>query len=137
VANGTFLNNSYFPRLGYDDNPELSDDDKRREYKLGPKARAPSIRDTAARENNALSGDADWITFDADVSTAPIRSRLRRDTSSTTRSKMAVECFVYHMDVPILNFYSIQSLAMRCAMTLQGVAIDVYYHPGTNTTSIA
>jgi ABC-type transport system involved in multi-copper enzyme maturation permease subunit len=131
VANGTFLNNSYFPRLGYDDNPELSDDDKRREYKLGPKARAPSIRDTAARENNALSGDADWITFDADVSTAPDQIAIAPGYLQHDSIENGRRVFVYHMDVPILNFYSIQSARYAVRHDhYKGVAIDVYYHPG-------
>ena len=77
VANGTFLNNSYFPGLGYDDGPELADDDKRKEHKLGPKARAHPIGDTLAREDNALSSDADWIRFDAEVSTVARPDRDR------------------------------------------------------------
>ena len=39
--------------------------------------------------------------------------------------------FVYHMDVPILNFYSIQSARYAVRHDhYKGVAIDVYYHPG-------
>jgi ABC-type transport system involved in multi-copper enzyme maturation permease subunit len=131
VANGTFLNNTYFPGLGYDDTPELGDDDKRKEHKLGPKARSPSISDTAAREDNALSGDADWITFDADVSTAPDQiaiapGYLQRDSIENGR-----RVFSYHMDVPMVNLYSIQSGRYQVRHDqYKGVAIDVYYHLG-------
>ncbi len=130
VANGTFLNNSYFPGLGYDETPELSDDDKRKEHKLGPKARAKPIGDMVARRDG-LSTDADWITFDAVVSTAPGQTAiapgyLQRDTTENGR-----RVFYYHMDTPILNFYSIQSA--RYVMrhdAYKGVAIEVYYHAG-------
>ena len=93
VANGTFLNNSYFPTVGYDENPELGDDDKRKGESSGAKARAPSILDTAARENSALATDADWITFDAEVSTSrPIRSRSRRGTCRAIAWRVGVGC---------------------------------------------
>jgi len=131
VANGTFLNNSYFPGLGYDENPELADDDKRKEHKLGPKARAHPIGDTLARRDNALSIDADWITFDAAVSTVPGQiaiapGYLQRDSIENGR-----HVFYYHMDTPILNLYSIQSARYVVRHDQhKGVAIDVYYHPG-------
>jgi ABC-2 type transport system permease protein len=131
VANGTFLNNSYFPGLGYNDNPELADDDKRKEHKLGPKARAHPIGDTLARRDNALSIDADWITFDAAVSTIPGQiaiapGYLQRDSMENGR-----HVFYYHMDTPILNLYSIQSARYVVRHDqYKGVAIDVYYHPG-------
>jgi ABC-2 type transport system permease protein len=130
VANGTFLNNSYFPGLGYDESPELSDDDKRKEHKLGPKERAKPIGDLVAR-GDGLSADADWIAFDAVVSTAPGQTAiapgyLQRDTMENGR-----RVFYYHMDTPILNFYSIQSARYVVRHdAYKGVAIDVYYHPG-------
>jgi hypothetical protein len=131
VANGTFLNNSYFPGLGYDESPELGDDDKRKEHKLGPKARAKPIGDTLARRDNALAGDADWIAFDATVSTAPDQiaiapGYLQRDTMENGR-----RVFYYHMDRPIVNLYSIQSARYQVRHDqYKGVAIDVYYHAG-------
>ena len=131
VGNGTFMSNAYFPELAYDDNAELSDDDKRKTNKLGPKIRAPSILDTAARRTSALSNDADWITFDAEVSTAPDQiaiapGYLQRDTIENGR-----RVFTYHMDVPMVNLYSIQSARYAVRHTeYKGVAIDVYYHPG-------
>ena len=49
VANGTFLNNTYFPTLGYDDNAELTDDDRRKDVGLAPRPRALPLDDPKAR----------------------------------------------------------------------------------------
>lgn len=131
VANGTFLNNNYFPELGYDDNLELGDDDKRKENGLGPKERMPSIHDAAARANSALATDADWITFDAEISTAPDQIAIAPGYLQREWTEGGRRVFAYHMDVPIIDLYSIQSAryAVRHDQ-YKGVAIDVYYHPG-------
>ncbi|HZS59475.1 MAG TPA: M1 family aminopeptidase, partial [Gemmatimonadaceae bacterium] len=131
VANGTFLNQSYFPSLAYDESPELNDDDTRKREHLQPKDRQPSIHDESARQNSALSNDADWVTFDAEVSTAPDQiaiapGYLRRDTVENGRRH-----FTYAMDRPILNFYSI--LSARYAVrrdSANGVSLEIYYNPG-------
>lgn len=131
VENGTFLNQSYFPSITYDDSPELSDDDIRKREHLKPKDRQPSIHDEAARQNSALSDDADWVTFDAEVSTAPDQiaiapGYLKRDWMENGRRH-----FAYVMDRPILNFYSIQSARYAVRRdSANGVALEIYYNPG-------
>ncbi len=131
VANGTFLNWTYFPTLAYDDQVELSDDDKRKGEKLAPKERMPSIHDESARANNLLSTDADWVTFDAEVSTAPDQIAIAPGYLQREWTENGRRVFAYHMDTPILDFYSIQSaryLVWRDSAL--GTAIEVYYQPG-------
>ena len=69
VENGTFVNSSVLPGLGYEPRAELSEDSTRRKYGLAPKERMASLDDQAARANNYISVDADWVDFEATVST--------------------------------------------------------------------
>jgi ABC-2 type transport system permease protein len=69
VSNGTFINNMLMPSLGYNEDAELSQNRARLEYGLPPKQRMAKVNDSAARMNNYVSNDADWIRFEATVST--------------------------------------------------------------------
>ena len=131
VANGTFLDGNYFPDLVYDDGAELTDDDRRKAEHLPPRERAPSIHNEAARANSRLSADADWVTFDAVVSTAPDQIAIAPGYLEREWTENGRRVFSYKMDKPILKVFSIQSgryVVQRDSN--QGVAIDVYYHPG-------
>ena len=70
VYNGTFLNSGMLPQFGYQDRAELSEDNTRRKHGLKPKERMADLNDAAARRNTYISNDADWVTFDATVSTS-------------------------------------------------------------------
>jgi ABC-2 type transport system permease protein len=131
VANGTFLNSSYFPSLHYDEGVEIADDDKRREQHLAPRPRARLIDDPVGLRTNALSPDADWIQFDAEVSTAPDQIAIAPGYLQGERTENGRRVFTYHMDVPMLDFYSIQSGRYDVRRDqYKGVAIEIYYHPG-------
>jgi hypothetical protein len=131
VGNGTFLNTNYFPSLGYDESVELGDDDTRKREHLKPKERVPSIHDESARARSALSSDADWVTFDAVVSTAPDQIAIAPGYLQREWMDHGRRFFAYAMDKPILNFYSIQSARYAVRRdSAQGVAIEIYYHPG-------
>ena len=60
-------------------NIELTDDSTRHKHGLEKVRRLPKLDDVAARQYNSVSFDADWINFDATVSTSarPDRHRAR------------------------------------------------------------
>jgi hypothetical protein len=132
VANGTFLNSTlrYFPSLCYEDDVELSSDDERKGAHLPPKAGAPSLSDESARANS-FACDADWVTFDAVLSTAPDQIAIAPGALQREWMANGRRFFAYRMDSPIRTSYSIQSgrYVVRHD-SAPGVAIDVYYHPG-------
>ncbi len=131
VANGTFFATDYFPSLSYEDGVELGGDDVRKRHGLKPKPRVPSIHDEAARANSALSRDADWIDFDATVSTAPDQIAIAPGYLQREWVENGRRLFAYHMDTQILNFYSIQSARYKVRRDeYKGVTIEVYYQPG-------
>jgi len=131
VGNGTFLNNGYFPVLGYDENAELTDDDRRKDVGLAPRPRALPIDDPKGRLRSDFVGDADWVTFDATVSTAPDQIALAPGYLQDTRLEGGRRVFHYRMDAPIQNFYSFVSgrFAVR-RDRWRDVNIEIYYYPG-------
>ena len=69
--NGSFVNDRYLPYIGYAQDIELTDDSTRHKHGLEKVRRLPKLDDVAARQYNSVSFDADWINFDATVSTSP------------------------------------------------------------------
>jgi len=109
VQNGTFMNSRYLPLIGYQEGGELSEDDVRKRNGLKPKDRLAPATDLAARQNNGLSNDADWIRFEAVVSTSPDQlavapGRLLKEWQANNR-----RYFHYKMEQPMLNFYTFLS----------------------------
>ena len=70
VGNGTFINNGYFPSLGYMDEGELTDDKDRKKYDLAPRERMLERDDPVGLANNYIRLDSDFIAFKATVSTS-------------------------------------------------------------------
>jgi ABC-2 type transport system permease protein len=130
VDNGTFINNMIFPTLGYNEDVELLDNNSRKKYGLGPKPRMAAVNDSVARMNNYISHDADWVRFEATVSTkegqtAIAPGYLQREWKADGR-----HYFHYRMDSPILNFYSFLSANYAVKRDKwKGVNIEIYYHP--------
>ncbi|HEY4132217.1 MAG TPA: hypothetical protein VGM50_16530, partial [Gemmatimonadaceae bacterium] len=70
AGNGTFLENATFmPTVGYDSRVELTDEDARKKLHLPTRPRAKPPTDTSTWSSNYISHDADWISYDATVST--------------------------------------------------------------------
>ena len=135
VDNGTLLDSRMFPHFGYDETAQLEDRNDRREYGLGPAPRMPKIDDESARQFSLLGRDADWVTFETTVSTVPDQialapGYLEKDWTETTPSGQERRYFHYKMDKPILDFFSFQSAKYEVKReTLNGIALEVYYHP--------
>ncbi len=128
-TNGTFLNNSIFPSLGYSSNGELSDDDVRKKYDLPPKERMPHPTDTAALANTYISGDADWIDFETTISTAPDQIAIAPGYLQKEWEENGRKYFHYKMDSKMLNFYNFVSGRYTVKKDKwEDVTIEIYYH---------
>ena len=135
VDNGTFLNSAYLPILGYQERAELSEDRQRKKHGLGPRERMHDIDDAAARLENYISSDGDWIDFEATVSTAPDQIALAPGYLQREWTEGGRRYFHYKMDVPILNFYAFLSARYAVKRDVwkgggKEVPIEIYYHPG-------
>jgi ABC-2 type transport system permease protein len=131
VYNGTFINNSLLPSIGYNEGFELGENEARRKFNLPPKPRMANINDTAAYANTYISTDADWINFECIVSTVPNQIAIAPGYLMKEYTKDNRRYFHYKMDCPILNFYSFLSARYEVKKDkYNGINIEVYYHKG-------
>jgi ABC-2 type transport system permease protein len=131
LANGTFFNNDTLPRIGYQEHTEIDDDRDRKRHGLVPRARMLATDDPRGLANSALAGDADWINFNAVVSTSADQIAIAPGTLEKEWMANGRRYFNYRMDKPILNFYAFQSARYEVRHDRwQDVTIDIYYHPG-------
>jgi aminopeptidase N len=123
------------PSIGYDARAEISDDDERKKEKLPVVARMKSPTDPTARTNNYVSHDADWIDYDATVSTAPDQIAITSGYLQREWMEGGRRFFHYKMDSPIVNLWAFQSARYATASdkwtSPDGKVVDivVYYHP--------
>lgn len=131
VYNGTFFNSNYLPSIGYNRNAEIQDESTRKEYGLAPKERMASVYDTTAYGNTYISSDADWITFEATVSTVPNQIAIAPGYLQREWIENGRRYFHYKMDSKILNFYSFLSAEYQVKKDKwNGVNLEIYYHKG-------
>jgi aminopeptidase N len=91
----------------------------------------PAPADPKGAAANYLAGDADWVNFDAVVSTSPDQIAIAPGTLEREWMDQGRRYFHYKMDKPILNFYAFQSARYEVRHERwQDVTIDLYYHPG-------
>lgn len=131
LGNGTFFNNDILPRIGYQERAEISDDRDRKKHGLSPRARMLPAGDPRSAATNQIASDADWIDFNAVVSTSPDQIAIAPGTLEKEWVAGGRRYFQYRMDKPILNFYAFQSARYEVRHDRwQDVTIDIYYHPG-------
>jgi ABC-2 type transport system permease protein len=131
LGNGSFVSNAVLPHIGYQRRLELRDPRDRKRHGLPARERALARNDPRGLADNTLAGDADWISFEATVSTSQDQIAIAPGTLENEWIDKGRHYYHYKMDQPILNFYAFQSgrYAVRHERW-QDVAIDVYHHPG-------
>lgn len=132
VYNGTFINNRLLPVLGYNDEMEISDDDDRKKEGLPEKLfRMNPIGDTLQWKNTYLTSDADWIRYEAIVSTSADQIAISPGYLQKEWKEGNRRYFQYKMDSPIWNFYSFLSARYEVLRDkYNDVNIEIYYQKG-------
>lgn len=129
--NGTFFNNMLFPTLGYNSGNELNDDKTRTKYGLEKKERMASPYDTAALANTYIANDADWISFEAILSTAPDQIAMAPGKLQRTWEENGRQYFHYKMPSKMVNFYGIISAKFEVYEDqYENIPIRIYHHKG-------
>ncbi|TQD44865.1 M1 family aminopeptidase, partial [Marilutibacter aestuarii] len=131
VENGSFFNNRLFPAFGYQAGAEIMDRNERRKRGLGEARRMNPLEDEAARANNYVDDDADWIDFKTTICTAPDQTALAPGYLTRRFERDGRACFSYEMDRPMLNYYAFLSGRWEVAKgRYKDIPIEVYHHPG-------
>ncbi|MEP7303026.1 MAG: M1 family aminopeptidase, partial [Caldimonas sp.] len=136
VGNGSFLNGiEVLPVVGYQERGELERDQDRRKFGLAPKERARDRDDPLGLQKNDLAGDADFIAYDATVSTEADQIAISPGYLQREWTEGGRRYFHYRMDAPILNFFAFQSARYAVKKDVWhgpagDVAIEIYHHAG-------
>jgi ABC-2 type transport system permease protein len=131
AENGTFLENVQFmPGIGYDARAELQGDDARKKEKLPARPRMRPPTDTSTWSTNYISHDADWLTYDATVSTDADQLAFTSGYLQKEWTQNGRRYFHYTMDAPILNLWAFQSGRYAVKRDKwRNVDIEIDYHP--------
>jgi ABC-type transport system involved in multi-copper enzyme maturation permease subunit len=129
--NGSFFNSRVLPQFGYQTDGQITDRNDRRKYGLPLDVpRMPPLGDRKARANTYISNDADWISFDTTVSTAPDQTALAPGVLEKTWTAGGRRYFHYVSQHPMLNFAAWMSARWAVKrVDDHGTAIAVYYNP--------
>jgi len=108
--NGTMLDSdAFFPHLGYDPGLELADRTQRHRYGLGEPAHMAGTEDINAIDRNVVEPDADWVRFDATVSTSAEQVAIAPGELLGTWDKGGRRYFHYVVDTPALARFAFLS----------------------------
>ncbi len=134
VDNGTFLYPfDILPAIGYDTyfDCEMSDNDRREKYGLKPKEIIASSHDNEARLNSPIGKDADWINYEAVVSTSKDQTALTSGELIREWQEGDRSYFHYRARDKILKYFPFLS-AKYCVKKdrWQDIDISIYYHKG-------
>ncbi len=131
VENGTFFNRDKFPTLGYNAQLELQSDELRRKYQLPLQRRGKPRTDPEGINRQSFSPDADFVTFEATVSTDPDQIAMAPGYLAKEWTSNGRRYFHYVMDTPMPNFFSVLSARWTVTKAMwRDVPIEVYHYPG-------
>lgn len=136
--NGTFMYNSSFPSIGYDESRELFGKRIRKKHNLADKAPALKINDPKGIRRNIMSYDADFIQLEAIISTSADQTAIVPGYLQEQWTENGRNYFHYKMERKMINYYPILSAKYEVAQDLwipkdslgEEVKISVYYHKG-------
>ncbi|PXX47405.1 ABC transporter permease/M1 family aminopeptidase [Undibacterium pigrum] len=129
--NGSFFNSMLMPHIGYQPALELREDKTRREHGLPEKERMAERDDSKALENSYIANDADWINFDAVVSTSADQMAVAPGTLKRQWQEHGRNYYHYVPELPILNFYAFLSGRYEVKQAQwQNIPIEIDYHKG-------
>jgi ABC-2 type transport system permease protein len=141
VYNGTFFDLSIFPSFGYPGDPMSSDKD-RKKYGLPKKEwTAPPQTDPFGLSNLLFNNDADYVTFEAVVSTALDQIAVAPGYIQKEWEENGRKYYQYKMDGEMDLFFNLSSARYSVFRDVwqsvdgRKVNIEIFHHP-THTYNI-
>jgi len=136
VYNGTFLNNDFFPTFGYNLQYELTSDKYRKEYDLPVKEyTAPPQNDKWGLRNLLFNDDADYVTFEGTVSTAPDQIAIMPGYLQKEWEENGRKYYHYKMEGEMDYFFNVSSARYDIykedwtGENGEKVVIEIFHHP--------
>lgn len=136
VYNGTFLNNNFFPSFGYDSGGELTSDKYRKKYELPEKEYTlPDQKDKWGLSNLLFNNDADYVTFEGIVSTAPDQIAVMPGYLQKEWEENGRKYYQYKMEGDLDYFFNISSAVYDVhreewtGKDGEKVNIEIFHHP--------
>jgi aminopeptidase N len=129
VRNGTFLANfELTPVIGMGRRGMLQERAKRRKYGLPPELRMRKLEDLSATKKNYIG---DWATSEITVSTSSDQTPIAPGRKVADVISGGRRTSTFRSDVPILNFFSIQSARyVERHRKHKGIDLTIYFHQG-------
>ena len=136
VYNGTFLNNNFFPSFGYNNGGELTSDKYRKKFDLPEKDYSlPDQQDKWGLNNLLFNDDADYITFEGTVSTAPDQIAIMPGYLQKEWEENGRKYYQYKMEGELDYFFNISSARYEVhkeewvGKNGDKVNIELFHHP--------
>lgn len=131
LGNGTYISKSkLFPTIGYRPSG-IKDKAIRKKYGLTPNDIMMHPSDSTALGNNMISRDADWIDFEAIVSTSIDQIAIAPGYLQKEWVEEERRYFHYKMKNKMLNLYSFNSGKYEIKKDeWNGINLEIYYHKG-------
>ena len=135
VYNGTFFSGG-IPEIGYDPNQEITSDEDRKKYELPERPEdLPPHDDPKGRMTLLFADDADFIEFEATVSTIPTQTAVAPGYLQREWEEDGRRYFHYIQDTPIQSFFTFVSAEYEVLKdeailpSGQKVAIEIFHDP--------
>jgi aminopeptidase N len=135
VQNGTFINNTIAPQIGYQPGRELDDKNERKKRGLKERDRMPALEAncTAHCTNTYLSNNSDWVDVETEISTRPGQLAIAPGSLIREWQENGRQHYQYKFDHRSVNFYSFLSAGYEVTRDdWNGIKVEVYYlkdHP--------
>lgn len=136
VYNGTFFDLNVLPSFGYSAFGELQSDKYRKKYGLKKQDyRQPKITDKRGLSNLLFNDDADYVTFEATVSTSPDQIAVAPGYLQKEWTEKGRRYFHYKMNNEMDYFFNVSSARYAVKKEVwQGkkgekVNIEIFHHP--------
>ncbi len=132
MHNGSFVNGSYVPFIGYQQDVQLVDDSARHRHGLAKSAGLLKLEDPAGRQHNYGTTDADWVNFEGTVSTSPDQIAIMPGYLQKEWTQDGRRYFHYKADAPMMGgIFSVNSARYATRRDhWHDVNLEIYYQPG-------
>lgn len=135
APNGSFLNSSSVPQIGYQSGNEITDPNDRKRFKLKEKDLMPALEVDCTSDcmDNYITNNSDWVNVDTVISTSGDQIAIAPGSLIKQWQQDGRNYYEYKLDHFALNFYSFLSARYQVARTKwNGMDVEVYYlkeHP--------